>query len=124
MLSHGNHAPGRTYSSANQIAPPGLAQSDGTIKMSVCQRYCRQLCQEFSSPTSMASASKTLIKVFLNEEIKKKYDEVFASRPFIFEKSFDVKEEPNIGFMPEFMPLWPCTSANRSFNKEGKFIRI
>ncbi|KAK8496011.1 hypothetical protein V6N11_037756 [Hibiscus sabdariffa] len=44
----------------------------------------------------MASASKTPIKVFFNEEIKKKYDEIFASRPFIFNKSFDVKEESHL----------------------------
>ncbi|KAK8593350.1 hypothetical protein V6N12_045432 [Hibiscus sabdariffa] len=43
------------------------------------------------------------MKVFFNNEIKKKYDEVFASRPFIFEKSFDVKGEPHLGFTPEFM---------------------
>ncbi|KAK9045016.1 hypothetical protein V6N11_058906 [Hibiscus sabdariffa] len=52
----------------------------------------------------MASASKTPIKVFFNDESKKKY-EVFASRPFIFEKSFDVKEEPHLGFTPEFMSV-------------------
>ncbi|KAK8555220.1 hypothetical protein V6N12_009369 [Hibiscus sabdariffa] len=53
----------------------------------------------------MESESKTPIKVFFNEEIKRKYDEVFASRPFIFDKSFDVKEEANLGFTLEFMSV-------------------
>ncbi|KAK9003835.1 hypothetical protein V6N11_018731 [Hibiscus sabdariffa] len=34
--------------------------------------------------------------------MKKKYDEVFASRPFIFEKSFDVKKEPHLGTCVRF----------------------
>ncbi|KAK8477646.1 hypothetical protein V6N11_034387 [Hibiscus sabdariffa] len=38
-----------------------------------------------------------------NEEIHKKYDEFFASRPFIFETSFDTKNEPSVGFTLEFM---------------------
>ncbi|KAK8600690.1 hypothetical protein V6N12_050542 [Hibiscus sabdariffa] len=50
----------------------------------------------------MATTS-TLIKVFFNEEIRKKYDELFASRSFFFETSFDTKNEPNIGFTQEFM---------------------
>ncbi|KAK9034995.1 hypothetical protein V6N11_077046 [Hibiscus sabdariffa] len=51
----------------------------------------------------MAATSSTPIKVFYNEEILKKYEELFVSKPFIFEKYFDVKNKPNVGFTPEFM---------------------
>ncbi|KAK8979173.1 hypothetical protein V6N11_009383 [Hibiscus sabdariffa] len=47
-------------------------------------------------------ASSSSIEVFFNEEIRKKYEVQFASRPFIFDKSFDTKNKPNIGFTPEF----------------------
>ncbi|KAK8589949.1 hypothetical protein V6N12_024338 [Hibiscus sabdariffa] len=50
-------------------------------------------------------ASSSLIKVFFNEEIHKKYEDQFDSRPFIFEKPFDTKNEPNVGFSPEFMAI-------------------
>ncbi|KAK8563584.1 hypothetical protein V6N12_035730 [Hibiscus sabdariffa] len=50
-------------------------------------------------------ASSSSIKVFFNEEIRKKYEELFASRPFIYEKSFDTKNESNVGYTPEFMVI-------------------
>ncbi|KAK8563690.1 hypothetical protein V6N12_035831 [Hibiscus sabdariffa] len=49
--------------------------------------------------------SSSPIKVFFNEEIHKKYEEQFDSRPFIFEKYFDTKNEPNVVFTPEFMAV-------------------
>ncbi|KAK8492810.1 hypothetical protein V6N11_034743 [Hibiscus sabdariffa] len=53
----------------------------------------------------MASTSKTPIKVFFNDKIKKKFEEVFSIKPFIFDKYFDVKEELNFGFTLEFMSI-------------------
>ncbi|KAK8536000.1 hypothetical protein V6N12_012663 [Hibiscus sabdariffa] len=61
------------------------------------------LSHQTSSSTTATSSS--LIKVFLNEEIRKKYEEQFSSRPFIFEKSFDTKNELNVDFTPEFMAV-------------------
>ncbi|KAK8584291.1 hypothetical protein V6N12_068536 [Hibiscus sabdariffa] len=49
----------------------------------------------------MATTS-TPIKVFFNEEIQRKYEDNFSSRPFIFEKSFNLKNEHNVRFTPEF----------------------
>ncbi|KAK9018917.1 hypothetical protein V6N11_033962 [Hibiscus sabdariffa] len=72
----------------------------------------------------MASASKTPINVFFNEEIKKKYDEVFASRPVIFEKSFDVKEEPHLGFTPEFMLVVAINKWESFIQQKGISIQL
>ncbi|KAK8999917.1 hypothetical protein V6N11_082055 [Hibiscus sabdariffa] len=53
----------------------------------------------------MATTSSTSIKVFYNIEIRKKYEEFFVSRPFMFDGSFDFKNKPNIGVTPEFMSV-------------------
>ncbi|KAK8556201.1 hypothetical protein V6N12_002612 [Hibiscus sabdariffa] len=42
------------------------------------------------------AASSTLIKIFFNEDICRKFEENFSSRPFIFEKSFNLKNEANV----------------------------
>ncbi|KAK8539333.1 hypothetical protein V6N12_042962 [Hibiscus sabdariffa] len=51
------------------------------------------------------AASSTPIKIFFNEEIRRKHEEDFSSRPFIFEKSFDLKNKANFGFTPEFLAV-------------------
>ncbi|KAK8574977.1 hypothetical protein V6N12_062654 [Hibiscus sabdariffa] len=51
------------------------------------------------------AASSSPIKVFFNEEIHNKYEEQFASRPFIFKKFFDTKNGPKVSFTPEFMAV-------------------
>ncbi|KAK9008966.1 hypothetical protein V6N11_080442 [Hibiscus sabdariffa] len=53
----------------------------------------------------MASTPKPTIKVFFNDEIKKKFEEVFSTKPFIFDNYFDVKEDLNFGFNLEFMSI-------------------
>ncbi|KAK8574469.1 hypothetical protein V6N12_062162 [Hibiscus sabdariffa] len=65
----------------------------------------------------MTFVSKTPVKVFFNNEIKK-YDSVFASRPFIFEKSFDVKEESHLGFTHVFMSIVAMHKFSFSYDKD------
>ncbi|KAK9044988.1 hypothetical protein V6N11_058878 [Hibiscus sabdariffa] len=51
------------------------------------------------------AASSTLIKIFFNAQIRRMFEENLSSRPFIFKKPFDLKNEANLGFIPEFLEV-------------------
>ncbi|KAK8996646.1 hypothetical protein V6N11_081912 [Hibiscus sabdariffa] len=44
------------------------------------------------------TSSSTPFKIFFNENIQKKYDVNFATRTICYGKSFEFKNEPNLGY--------------------------